>query len=84
MDELRLTCMILAVSTLELLEGNLLDRVGFSSSSRFIASDVMTRDEDAIDGNDFARFEQCNVSDYHFLQRGMSCEADDKGQQNEP
>ena len=50
-----------------LLEGILLDRIRFASSARLVASHTVTLDKDTIDGNDFSRFEQSDITDTNIL-----------------
>lgn len=47
----------------------LFDQVGFTSSSGFIALDVVTSQKDAVDGNNLSGFEDANITDDDVLER---------------
>ena len=51
-------------------ERKLLDSVRLACSARFVAFDVVTREEDAVAGNDFTWFEKCDVTDDDVLRVG--------------
>ena len=50
-----------------LIVGNLLDGIRLSSCTGFITLDIVTRDEDAVAGNDLTRLKEGNVTDKQFL-----------------
>lgn len=49
--------------------GELFDQVGFTSSSGFVALDVVTSQKDAIDGNNLSGFENADITDDDVLER---------------
>jgi hypothetical protein len=50
-----------------LLVGKLLDGVAFTSSTRFVASDIVTAEEDTVDGDNLSWLEQADITDDDIL-----------------
>ena len=46
-----------------LLIGKLFDRIGFTGSTRFVATDIVTSKEYTVDGKNLSRLEQTDVTD---------------------
>lgn len=46
---------------------NLFDGVRLAGSARLIALNIVTRDKDAVAGNNFTRFKESDVTNYYLL-----------------
>jgi hypothetical protein len=62
-DEERINLLHSFSSFTNFLQCSFSDRIGFTSCTRFITSDVVTREVDTVDGNDLSGFEDEDVSD---------------------
>lgn len=47
---------------------SLFDQVGFTGGTGFVALDIVTTEEDSIDGQDFTSLDDTNVTDHDVLQ----------------
>jgi hypothetical protein len=50
-----------------IMEGSLFDGVRLAGGTRLIALNIVTRDKDAVAGNNFTRFKESDVANYDLL-----------------
>jgi len=49
------------------MKGSLFDGVRLAGSARLITLNIVTRDKDAVAGNNFTRFKESDVTNYYLL-----------------